>query len=325
MLGTLLIGLREGLEAALVVGILLTYASRIGRPDVARRIWIGVGIAVAASLTLGAVLTFGAYGLSFEAQELLGGTLSIIAVGMVTWMVFWMLKVSRHLRSDLESSIDRRLGGSGWGLTAVAVAAVGREGIETALFVWSTTRADDSGLLGFATAIGGILIACGAAWLITRGLVRLDLGAFFRWTGLALLVVAAGVLAYAVHDLQEARFLPGPFEAAPAMASSFVQSWYGEAAWAFRIPEIIPPDSLAAVLLKGTIGFSPEMTRLEVIAWAVYLVTTVTIYLRIVLRGRAPKPATAETRTAGPADIPAEPEPRAATKLPSTRTPVATR
>ncbi|PPG43329.1 iron uptake transporter permease EfeU [Pseudoclavibacter sp. RFBA6] len=297
MLGSLLIGLREGLEAALVVGILLAYARRIHRPDIVRRIWLGVAFAVVASLILGAVLTFGAYGLSFQAQEIIGGTLSLVAVAMVTWMVFWMLRVSKTLKHDLEGQVDRHLGGSGWGIVAVAFVSVAREGLETALFVWSTTRSGDGWVLGFLGAILGLLIAVGLAWGLFRGVVRIDLSTFFTWTGALLIVFAAGIVAYAIHDLQEAAVLPGPFTAAPASASAAAQAWFGENAWAFRIPQIIPPDGLLGALLKGTLGFTPEMTKLEILAYFAYLIPTATLFAIRTRSGRrhatptSPQPA----------------------------------
>ncbi|MGO2748809.1 MAG: iron uptake transporter permease EfeU [Pseudoclavibacter sp.] len=297
MLGSLLIGLREGLEAALVVGILIAYARRILRPDIVRRIWLGVGLAVVASLILGAVLTFGAYGLSFQAQEIIGGSLSLVAVAMVTWMVFWMLRVSKTLKHELEGQVDRHLGGSGWGIVAVAFVSVAREGLETALFVWSTTRSGDDWVLGFLGAILGLLIAVAIAWGLFRGVVRINLSVFFTWTGAILIVFAAGIVAYAIHDLQEAAVLPGPFVPAPEGASAAVQAWFGENAWAFRIPEIIPPDGLLGALLKGTIGFTPEMTKLELFAYFAYLIPTATLFIVRTRAGRrkttpaSPQPA----------------------------------
>lgn len=280
MVATLLIGLREGLEAALVVSVLLAYVGKLGRRDAALRIWLGVGAAVALSLVIGAVLTFGAYGLSFTAQEAIGGSLSIVAVGMVTWMVFWMLKMSRGMSVQLREQVDRALLGSGWGVAAVAFVSVAREGIETALFIWATTRASDvSPFLGFLAAVSGIVVAVLLGWALYAGMLRINLTVFFRWTGVLLIVFAAGVFAYAIHDLQEAGILPGPFAAAPAGASAFAASWYGDAAWAFRVPQILAPDGVIGVLLKGTLGFSPEMTKLEVIAWLAYFIITLPLFL----------------------------------------------
>lgn len=281
MVGTLMIGLREGLEAALVVSVLLAYVTQLGRRDVARKIWWGVAAAILLSLIVGGVLTFGAYGLSFQAQEIIGGSLSILAVVMVTWMVFWMLRAARGLSAELRGQLDRAIGGGGWSVAVLAFVSVGREGLETALFIWATTRASQlTALLGFAIAVSGIVVAVVLGWALFRGMIRINLTRFFRWSGILLIVFAAGVLAYGVHDLQEAGVLPGPFAEAPQGAGAFAAAWFGDAAWAFRIPHIIAPDGFLGALLKGIFGFSPEMTKLEVIAWFAYLVPTLTLFLR---------------------------------------------
>jgi high-affinity iron transporter len=268
MLANYLIGLREGLEAALVVGILISYLKKIDRLDVARRVWLGIGVAVAVSLGLGAVLTFGAYGLSFTAKEAIGGILSIIATGFVTWMVFWMLRTSQNLRGTLHSDIDKALVGAGWSLVVVAFFSVGREGIETALFIWAAVQSVGATTLPLVGAALGIATAVVIGYLVYRGLVRVNLSVFFAWSGAFLIVVAGGVLSYGVHDLQESGILPGLNDLA------------------FDVSAAIPPDSWYGVVLKGTLNFSPATTWLELTVWLLYVVPTLFFFLRTVVRGR---------------------------------------
>jgi high-affinity iron transporter len=284
VLANYLIGLREGLEAALIVTILIAYVVKIGRRDVLPRLWTGVALAVLLALALGAVLTFGTYGLSFAAQETIGGVLSIIATGLVTWMVFWMLETARDLKGHLHDSIDKHLVGSGLGLVLVAFLAVGREGIETALFLWAAVQATGSTTLPLLGASLGILTAVGLGWLLYAGMLKINLSRFFTWTGGILIIVAAGVLSYGVHDLQEAGVLPGLN------------------ALAFNVSAAVPPDSWYGTLLKGTVNFSPATTWLEMAAWIAYAVPTLTLFI---VASRRVRPA-----------VPAAPRPTAAAAVP---------
>lgn len=279
MFANFLIGLREGLEAALVVGILIAYVIKIRRGDVLPRIWLGIGLAAALSLGIGAIVTFGSYGLSFEAQEVIGGGLSIVATGFVTWMIFWMLKTARNLSGSLKAGVDKHLVGAGWGLVLVAFLAVGREGIETALFIWAAVQATGATTLPILGAGLGILVSLVLGYLIYRGIVSINLSKFFTYTGVFLIIVAAGVLSYGVHDLQEAGLLPG--------INSF----------AFDVSSAVPPSSWYGTLLRGTINFSPATTWLQAIAWLAYLVPVLTTFIVMIRRQQSAAPSLRAPRT----------------------------
>jgi len=277
MLGNYLIGLREGLEATLVVVILVAYLVRSDRRGLLSRIWAGVGVAVLVSLAFGALLTFGPRGMTFRAQEALGGSLSILAVCFVTWMVMWMARSARGLSGELRGQVDRAAAAGGLSLTVVAVLAVGREGLETALFLWSATQATTSDgasstlpLLGAAL---GLLTAVVLGYLFYRGALRINLAMFFTWTGAILIVVAAGVLSYGIHDLQEASILPG--------LNSL----------AFDLRGLFTEDSLVGTLLKGTVNLTPNTTWLQAVVWVAYVAVTLPLFLHVVRRSNRPAPA----------------------------------
>jgi high-affinity iron transporter len=262
VLANFLIGLREGLEASLVVSILVAYLVRTGRRDALSLVWAGVGAAVALSLAFGALLTFGATELSFEHQELLGGGLSIVAVGFVTWMVFWMRRTARQLKGELEGRVQAALVAGGTTLALVAFLAVGREGLETALFLWAAAQAAGSGATPLVGATLGLLVAVALAYGLYRRSVKLNLGTFFSTTGILLVFVAAGVLSYGVHDLQEAGVLPGL------------------STLAFDVSAQVPPDSWYGTLLRGTLNFTPASTVLQTVVWVAYLVPVLALYVR---------------------------------------------
>ncbi|MCA0437219.1 MAG: FTR1 family protein [Austwickia sp.] len=283
MFANYLIGLREGLEASLVVVILVAYLVRSDRRQLLPAIWTGVAAAVAISLGFGALLTFGPQGLTFEAQEAIGGGLSIVAVGFVTWMIFWMARSARGLSSQLRGALDAAAQTGRRSLVVVAMLAVGREGLETALFLWAATKAaardNASTTAPLIGALLGLLTAVVLGVLVYRGALKLDLAAFFRWTGVFLIFVAAGVLAYGVHDLQEAGILPGLHSLA------------------FDVSHVIEPGSLVGALLKGVFNFSPATTWLEAIAWWAYVVPVLTLFVRAVRRPATTAPAPQRGRT----------------------------
>ncbi|MEU9178388.1 iron uptake transporter permease EfeU [Streptomyces sp. NPDC048550] len=261
MFGNYLIGLREGLEASLVVCILIAYLVKTGHKERLVPVWLGVGLAVALSLGFGAALQFGSSTLTFQAQELLGGTLSIISVGLVTWMVFWMKRTARHLKSELHGRLDAALAVGTGALVFTAFMAVGREGLETSLFIWTAVQATGDGIRPLIGALLGLLTSVVLGWLFYRGALKINLAKFFTWTGAMLVVVAAGVLAYGFHDLQEGGFLPGLHTLA------------------FDISTTIPSDSWYGTLLKGVFNFQPNPTVLQSTVWALYVVPVMALFL----------------------------------------------
>jgi high-affinity iron transporter len=254
-------------------------ASPNAAPLVGAALGLGTAVLFGWLIYRGALLTFGPSGLSFEAQEAIGGTLSIIAVGLVTWMIFWMARTARHMKSDLHHKLDDALGAGKKAVVVVAMLAVGREGLETALFLWASAQATSGTAVNAspnAAPLVGAALGLGTAvlfgWLIYRGALRLNMRLFFAWTGLFLVVIAAGVLAYGVHALQEAGILPGLNNLA------------------FDVSATIPPSSWYGTVLKGVFNFSPATTWLELAAWLAYVLPTAGLFF--LRRPRAPRPAT---------------------------------
>lgn len=263
MFQTFLIMLREGLEASLVVGILVGYLVRTGHRERLPQVWTGVGTAAGMSLAAGFLLAVVFDGLdTFKMQETFGGVMSIVAVCFVTWMVFWMRRQSHLLKGELTGALDRAIALGPVAVVACSFIAVGREGLESALFLWPLFRSAGSGVAPSVGAVLGLGVAITCGWLIYVGSVRLNLATFFRFTGAALVVVAAGVLAYGIHDLQEASILPG------------LQNL------AFDVSEQMPGSSWYGTIVKGIFNISPQMTWLEVTAYLAYLVPTMLLFVR---------------------------------------------
>lgn len=283
MFGNYLIGLREGLEASLVVCILVAYLVKTGNRRQLPPLWAGVGIAVALSLAFGALLQFGSSTLTFQAKEALGGSLSVLSVALVTWMVFWMRRTARHLKSELQDKLDAALAVGTGALVVTSFFAVGREGLETSLFIWTAVQATGDGVRPLIGALLGLATSVVLGWLFYKGALRINLARFFRWTGAMLVVVAAGVLAYGMHDLQEAAILPG---------------LPGLHALAFDISSTIPPDSWYGTLLKGVFNFQPDPTVLQVIVWGLYLAPVMAFFLAPERPRSVPEPEAAAGRAA---------------------------
>ena len=273
MLATYLIGLREGLEAALIVSILVAYLVKTDRREALPFVWAGVAAAVALSVGVAAILGLSSSVLSDTAEELFAGIMSFLAVGLVTWMIFWMKAASRTIASDLRSGLDRAFAMGVGAVAAMAFVSVAREGLETAVFFFSLTGSTGTGWAPVLGLVLGLATSAAAGWLLYRGAVRIDLSKFFRYTGLLLILVAAGVLTYGVHELQEVGVLPG------------------EDNLAFDVSATIPADSWYGSVLRGILGFRPAMTVLEVAVWTAYVGITTWLFLR----PARPRPVPAST------------------------------
>ncbi|MEV5965185.1 iron uptake transporter permease EfeU [Kribbella sp. NPDC051952] len=281
MLANYLIGLREGLEASLVVSILATFLVKSGHRDRLKLVWIGVGAALAVAAAAWGLLQFvtALTAKSFTTQETVGGVMSILAVGFVTWMIFWMRKASRSIARELRDRMSQALEIGSRAVVILAFLAVFRESIETAFIVYASA-ATATTAVPFVGVLLGLATAVVLGFAIYKGAVKINLAVFFKWTGAVLILVAAGIFAYGFHDLQEANILPGLQHLA------------------FDISNVIPPDSWYGVLLKGIFNFNPAPTVIEAIAWVAYLVPVMVLYFRPVKTSTPPAVA---AKTAGEA------------------------
>ncbi|MGW2451935.1 iron uptake transporter permease EfeU [Streptomyces sp. NPDC001704] len=280
-----LIGLREGLEAGLIVSILVATLVRAEAKSRLPQVWTGVLAAVALAMSFGAVLTFTAASMSGTAQEAFGGTLSVVAVAFVTAMVFWMRRSARSLSGEIKEKVTGALAMGAGMLVVTSFLAVGREGLETALFLWTTARAAGESAGPMIGAGVGIVIAAGLCWGLYRRVLKINLTKFFTATGAVLIVIAAGVLGYGLRDLQEGGVLPG------------------KSAYAVDLSQSIDPGAWYSTLVQGVFNLTPTMTWLQVVAYVGYLAVVMTLFVRGV-RTVAEKPAKAAE--------PAEGEPAAA-------------
>jgi len=261
MLSTFIIALREGLEAALIVGILVAYIVRTDRRHFLKPLWTGVGAALAATFALGAFLSYTSAELTARGEELFAGITSFIAVGLVTWMVFWMKRTARTLRNELHGKVDTALTGGPISLALVAFFAVAREGLETALFIYTNFQTVGAASTATVGLVLGLTLAVVLGYLIYNRSVKLDLSKFFTVTGVALIIVAAGVLSYGIHEFQELGWIPG--------VDDFL----------WDVTPWIAKESILASLLSGTVGFDTTTSFIQFIAWSAYLVAVLVPYL----------------------------------------------
>ncbi|OHT82381.1 iron uptake transporter permease EfeU [Mycobacteroides saopaulense] len=272
----LLIGLREGLEAGLVVSILLAAVHRSPLAAERRRatapVWLGVLGALAVSASFAAVLTSTTGSLGAHGQDIVGGLLSILAVGLVTAMIFWMSRTAANLSGELSGKVEHALILGAGALALTAFLAVAREGLETTLFFWTAAKAAGETAGPVIGGAIGLAIAVALCWLLYRRAVKLNLKVFFTRTALILIVIAAGILAYGIGDLQTAGWLPG-------------RSWY-----AFDLSQHISADSWWVTIITGITQLTPRMTVLQVLAWVGYLIAVIPAFLRA---SRQARPAAA--------------------------------
>jgi len=282
MLATYLIGLREGLEATLVVSILVAFLVKSQRRGRLQQVWAGVVAAVALSVFVGWLLSYTETSLlqDYRQQELFEAITSIAAVLFVTWMIFWMRRAARGIAGELRNKLQDALAVGSLAVGFMAFLAVVREGIETSLIFYSAVRGANLDGGPLYALIGGVATSIAIGYLMYATAIRINLAVFFRWTGVLLILVAAGIFKYGVHDLQEAQILPG----------------IGHLA--YSIPTVLDPSTWYATLLAGMFNVTPEPTVLEVIAWVAYGVPALLLFLRPVR-----KPAAVE-EAATPASAP---------------------
>jgi high-affinity iron transporter len=272
LLGSGLIGLREGLEAAIVVSILVAFLVKSERRDALKWVWLGVGCAVAVTVTVFLVIQFGENTISGLGAEAIAGIASLLAVVIVTTMVLWMKKAAASISSELRSELSQALDTGGPAVALLAFLAVGREGVETALFMVGYAEAET--LWPLTGLIIGVLIAVAIAYAMYAGAVRIDLAKFFKYTGIFLIVIAAGILAYATKALQTVGWLPGLSAKAFDVSHGWFDwsAWYGEA-------------------IQGIFNIDPTPTVLQFGAWLAYIVVVLALFLK---PGSASVPASSE-------------------------------
>ncbi|MEV5629412.1 iron uptake transporter permease EfeU [Micromonospora tulbaghiae] len=300
MFATYLIGLREGLEATLVVSILVAFLVKSQRRDRLPQVWAGVGLAVALSVGFGSLIQYTSTSLlrTSESRELFEAVTSVAAVVFVTWMIFWMRRAARTIAGELRGKLTDALAVGSLAVAGMAFLAVIREGLETALIFYAAAEsaAGGTGPGSLLALAGGIATAVVIGFLLYRSAVRINLGRFFTWTGALLILVAAGILKYGVHDFQEAGVLPGLNDLA------------------FDISTTLDPGSWYGALLAGMFNVTAAPTVLELVAWVAYAVPVLVLFLRRpaqpVQPAKSVRPAQSTEPAADPADVAAVPSPR---------------
>jgi high-affinity iron transporter len=261
MTAIFLIGLREGLEITLVVSILVAFLVKTGRTHLLRHVWAGVAVAAAISIGFAALLQAGAARLTFTQQELFEAIASFVAVAFVTWMIFWMRRMARSIAAELRGRLEEAVSLGPVAVVSVAFLAVIREGLETSILFYAAAQGTSDSVRPLIGVSLGLATAIALGWLLYVSAVRINLSRFFTWTGALLILVAAGIAKYGVHDLQEAGALPGLNDLA------------------FDVSGAIPPETWYAELLRGMVNFTPAPTVLETLVWFAYGIPVLVLFL----------------------------------------------
>lgn len=280
----LLTGLREGVEAALIVSIILAYLAKTGNQRHFGKIWLGAGAAVAVSVVVGLLLFVTIGGFEEPAEQIFEGFAMLIAAGVVTWMLFWMRRTAANIKGQLQAGVDRALMDGGiFGLTILAFTAVIREGIETALFLMGqATAAGTEATSTLTGAVIGLVIAVAIGYGLYRGARVINLRTFFNWTGIALVFIAAGLLSHGIHEFIEAGWIGVGTETA------------------FDISAVLPHDPEAGALgvvgsiLRALVGYTSTPEWITFAAWLAYIVVVLYLYTRPVRPSQA-RPTTERT------------------------------
>jgi high-affinity iron transporter len=260
LFGSALIGVREGLEAAIVVTILVAFLVKSNRRDALRWVWLGVGAAVVMTVAVFLAIQFGENTISGLGAEAIAGVASLVAVAIVTTMIVWMKKASASMSGQLKGDMSKALEAGAFAVLSLSFLAVGREGVETALFM--VGFADAKTLWPLTGLVIGVLAAVAIAFAMYRGALRINLAKFFSYTGAFLVVVAAGILSYGIGALQTVGWIPGLSSRAFDISSWFDwSSWYGQ-------------------VIEGVFNVTPTPTWLQFLGWALYLVIVLIVFLR---------------------------------------------
>lgn len=268
---SLLITLREGLEIALVLAIIVAYLHKTGRGDRIGSVWLGSGVAAIVCVITGFVFYQVVGEFEGKWEQFIEGTLAFAAAGVLTWMIFWMRGNARGIATELHGKIDAAID-KPFTLAVVAFVAVAREGFETVLFLLGAETSSASGAEVVIGGLIGLAIAAVLGYLFYLGSDRVDLRKFFNWTGLLLIVFAAGLFAKGVHEFREF------FE--------FEGAWYSTPVWEITSGPLA--TGWTYDFLKGLFGWSSDPERIRVVAYFAYLVPTLWFYFK-----GAPKPAAA--------------------------------